>query len=110
MLLFTFLFVGGHSTIWGILVATPALWALTTYLPESIAAWKDVIYGGILVTAIVVRPNGLIDKRLLSNIRKVILAGIRWGAPALLSKGKDTSTCIRSAAAALVNGRFQRGG
>lgn len=67
LLLFSycFLFVGGSTTMWGVLIFTPVLWALSVFLPQGIAAWRDIIYGSLLITILVLRPNGVIDKDVL---------------------------------------------
>ena len=59
------LFVGGTYTMWGVVVLVPLLWGLPLLLPSSISAWRDVLVGGILVAALLVRPDGLIGKETL---------------------------------------------
>ena len=63
--LLAFLFVGGYSTMWGIVISTPVLWALGVFLPDWIAVWTAVIYGALLILIIVARPNGVVDRKLL---------------------------------------------
>jgi len=63
-----FLFVGGYSTMWGVVVSTPVLWAISVYLPSSVAEWKVIIYGCLLVVILLVRPGGLIDRRLVVGV------------------------------------------
>jgi branched-chain amino acid transport system permease protein len=80
-----FFFVGGPNTMWGVAVFTPILWAVSVFLPPAIAAWKDVIYGVLMVGIIVARPEGAIDKPLLRAIGNKIrqLRGLKpVGAPA----------------------------
>jgi len=63
--LFCFVFVGGYSTMWGVVIATPILWGITTFLPESISGWRDIIYGTLLVLILILRPEGMINKKVL---------------------------------------------
>jgi branched-chain amino acid transport system permease protein len=63
--LLAFLFVGGYSTMWGIVIGTPLLWALSVFLPEWVAVWRGVIYGCLLILVIVARPSGIIDRKLM---------------------------------------------
>ena len=67
-----FFFVGGPTTMWGVTVFTPLLWAVSVFLPPTIAAWKDVIYGVLMIGIIVARPEGAIDRRLLRAIENKI--------------------------------------
>lgn len=68
LVLYVFLFVGGHTTMWGVVVVTPILWALTVFLPGTIAVWKNIIYGSLLIIVLILRPNGVIDKKVLRAI------------------------------------------
>lgn len=63
-----FFFVGGRFSVWGVVIATPILWAISVFLPESIAVWKDVIYGVLLMIVLLTHPDGLIDRSLLRVI------------------------------------------
>ena len=71
----SFFFIGGMNTMWGVAVFTPILWALTVFLPRGISAWKDVIYGIMMIAVVVTRPEGAIDKPLLRTIGNKIR---RW--------------------------------
>jgi branched-chain amino acid transport system permease protein len=66
---YCFLFVGGASTMWGIVLLAPVLWAFPVVLPEDIAAWKDFIYGSLLICAMLFVPEGLITKKVLRNLK-----------------------------------------
>ena len=68
----SFFFIGGATTMWGVAVFTPILWAVTVFLPPGIAAWKDIIYGTLMIGIVVARPDGAIDKRLLRAIENKI--------------------------------------
>lgn len=63
-----FLFVGGYSTMWGVAVFAPALWALTVFLPGGLKEWINIIYGGLLIIVLLLRPEGVIDKRVTRAI------------------------------------------
>ncbi len=73
----TVIFVGGYATMWGTLVAAPALYGLTLVLPPAVASWRIVIYGAILIVVLVLKPEGFITRRFayklentLSRLRK----------------------------------------
>jgi branched-chain amino acid transport system permease protein len=70
--IYCFLFVGGTSTMWGILIVAPVLWGFPVLLPEQIAAWKDFIYGMLLICSMLFWPEGLITKKFLWNARVFI--------------------------------------
>lgn len=60
-----FVFIGGTTSMWGIAVFVPILWAIGIFLPPGIAAWKYCIYGILLVVILVLRPQGAIDRPVL---------------------------------------------
>lgn len=75
-----FLFVGGYTTMWGLVAFTPILWAISVFLPASIGVWKDIIFGTLLITIIILRPEGVIDKdvvRAISNKSRAWLGQLR---------------------------------
>ena len=63
-----FFFVGGRFSVWGAVIATPILWAINVFLPQSIAVWKDVIYGALLMIVLLTHPDGLINRSMLRVI------------------------------------------
>jgi branched-chain amino acid transport system permease protein len=65
---YCFLFVGGASTMWGVLIFSPVLWGFPLLLPEKIAAWKDFIYGILLISTMLFWPEGLITKKVIRNV------------------------------------------
>jgi branched-chain amino acid transport system permease protein len=69
VLLVCFIFVGGHTTMWGLVVFTPLLYGMMITLPSSIAQWGNIIFGALLVLIIVLRPEGVITKQTLRSIR-----------------------------------------
>lgn len=71
--LMAILFVGGYSSMWGVVLAAPLLGGIPILLPDILVAWKQVIYGGLLITIICFRPEGLITRKqivTLSNFFK----------------------------------------
>ena len=67
-----FIFVGGVNTMWGVLLGTPILWAFYVFLPREITAFKDTLYGILLVAVMVFLPNGVLTRPLLGSIRNKI--------------------------------------
>lgn len=65
----SFFFVGGYTTIWGVVAFTPLLWGLRLVLPSEVVSWTLIIYGGLLVLVIVLRPEGVVTKQVLRRIR-----------------------------------------
>jgi branched-chain amino acid transport system permease protein len=65
LLIMCFMFVGGYSTMWGLVVFTPILYGLVVVLPQSIATWSNVIFGALLMVILSLRPEGVIDRALL---------------------------------------------
>jgi len=63
------LFVGGYTTMWGVIVSASILGGIPILLPVTISSWRQVIYGILLVLIILVRPEGLITKRMLWNLK-----------------------------------------
>jgi branched-chain amino acid transport system permease protein len=59
----TVIFVGGYATMWGTVLAAPALYGLSLVLPPEVASWRIVIYGAILVAVLVLKPEGFITRR-----------------------------------------------
>ena len=71
-LFMTIIFVGGYATMWGVVVAAPALYGLTLLFPSEVASWRIVIYGAILVAVLVLKPEGFITRRLVLNIERLL--------------------------------------
>ncbi len=85
------LFVGGTYTMWGVVVLVPVLWGLPLLLPSPITAWKDILVGGILVVALLVRPDGLIGK---ATARALI--GARWKTSRSIEEGGSSTKHVIS--------------
>jgi branched-chain amino acid transport system permease protein len=68
---FTFVVVGGLQTFWGALVGA----AVLTLLPEwlrFLKEWRLALYGVAMLAVMIVRPQGLIDHRLVEAVRRLI--------------------------------------
>ena len=68
---FTFVVVGGLQTFWGSLVGA----AVLTLLPEwlrFLKEWRLALYGVAMLAVMFVRPQGLVDHRLVAAVRRVI--------------------------------------
>jgi branched-chain amino acid transport system permease protein len=66
---FTFVVVGGIDTFWGAVAGA----ALLTLLPEwlrFLKEWRLALYGLAMLAVMIVRPQGLIDHRLLRAMRR----------------------------------------
>jgi branched-chain amino acid transport system permease protein len=66
---FTFVVVGGIETFWGAIVGA----AVLTLLPEwlrFLKEWRLALYGLAMLAIMIVRPQGLIDHRLLGSMRR----------------------------------------
>jgi branched-chain amino acid transport system permease protein len=71
-LFMTIIFVGGYATMWGTVVAAPVLYGLTLLFPPAVASWRIVIYGAILVSVLVLKPEGFITRRLVLNLERLL--------------------------------------
>jgi branched-chain amino acid transport system permease protein len=66
---FTFVVVGGIQTFWGAIAGA----AVLTLLPEwlrFLKEWRLALYGLAMLAVMIVRPQGLIDHRLLGAVRR----------------------------------------
>ena len=68
--LIVFFFVGGSSTMWGILIFAPVLWAFHLFLPSSIAMYTDLIFGTLLIVVMMLRPDGIIAMGMFKGLRR----------------------------------------
>jgi branched-chain amino acid transport system permease protein len=73
--LMTMFFVGGYPTMWGVLISAPALWGIPLLLPSVVHPWRQVIYAVLLITIVLMRPEGLITRR---TVRSVANRGKAW--------------------------------
>jgi branched-chain amino acid transport system permease protein len=68
----TVIFVGGYATMWGTVLAAPALYGLSLILPPEVASWRIVIYGAILIAVLVLKPEGIITRRLAYKLESTL--------------------------------------
>ena len=76
----TILIFGGMYTMWGIIIAAPVLWGVTQILPEALKAFSIIIYGALLIFMLLIRPNGIIDRKMtraLSGWTKGLLMRVK---------------------------------
>jgi len=71
----TMLFIGGYTTLWGVLLAVPILWGLPFLLPEAVQSWRIVIYGVLLVVILLIKPEGIITRPLLRRVGSLLGRG-----------------------------------
>ena len=64
----TILIFGGMYTMWGIIIAAPVLWGVTQILPEALKAFSIIIYGALLIVMLLIRPNGIIDRKMTTAL------------------------------------------
>jgi len=64
------LFVGGYTTMWGTLISAPMLWGVPLLFPSSIASWRMVLFGFLLIIVLSLRPEGLLDKKMINRLGK----------------------------------------
>ena len=82
----TVIFVGGYSTLWGSLFAAPVLYGIPLLFPPSIASWRIVIYGAMLIAVLVLKPEGFITRRLVYRIGNALSR--RRGPPPAAGRGE----------------------
>ena len=63
------LFVGGYTTMWGVILSAFILQGIPLLFPSEIASWRQVIYGALLVVIILMRPEGLITRKMLWRLK-----------------------------------------
>jgi branched-chain amino acid transport system permease protein len=68
--LMAMLFIGGYSTMWGTVFSALVLGGVPVILPSAVSSWKILIYGVLLVVIILVKPKGLITKKMIWRIKK----------------------------------------
>ena len=68
----TVIFVGGYATMWGTVLAAPALYGLSLILPPEVASWRIVIYGTILIAVLVLKPEGIITRRVIYKLETTL--------------------------------------
>ncbi|HET9489607.1 MAG TPA: branched-chain amino acid ABC transporter permease [Methylomirabilota bacterium] len=68
---FTFLVVGGMQTYWGPLVGATVLTVLPEYL-RFLQEWRLAFLGGAMILVMIVRPQGLVDRRLIDALGRAL--------------------------------------
>jgi len=66
---FVFVVFGGTEIFWGSIVGA----TLLTLIPEAVRFlrdWRMIFYGMVIVTLMIVRPQGLIDNKLVDGIKR----------------------------------------
>lgn len=63
------LFVGGYTTMWGVVFSAPLLWGLPLLFPSSVASWRMVIYGLLLIGILLLKPEGIISRKEVYKFR-----------------------------------------
>ena len=76
-ILMTVIFVGGYATLWGVVLAAPVLYGVPLLFPPEIASWRIVIYGVLLVSVLVLKPEGFITPRFVYTIETFLSRGRR---------------------------------
>jgi branched-chain amino acid transport system permease protein len=66
---FTFVVVGGVETFWGAIAGAAALTLLPEWL-RFLKEWRLALYGPAMLAVMIVRPQGLIDHRLVGAVRR----------------------------------------
>jgi branched-chain amino acid transport system permease protein len=64
----TIVIFGGMYTMWGIIIAAPVLWGVTQILPEALKSFSIIIYGALLIVMLLIRPSGIIDRKMTKGI------------------------------------------
>ena len=60
--------VGGMNTMWGILITAPLLWSISQFVPDALKNYSNIIYAALLIIVLILRPAGLIDRKMLKGI------------------------------------------
>lgn len=69
----TMLFVGGRYTQWGMLISVPLLWGFSKWMPKSLSVYSQILYGIILILVLMLRPEGLITRKLTAGIKNIFI-------------------------------------
>jgi branched-chain amino acid transport system permease protein len=66
----TIVVLGGMYTMWGVIVSAPVLWSIGQFLPKNMTGLSVIVYGVLLIVMLLVRPSGIIDRRILKRIHQ----------------------------------------
>ncbi len=65
---FSIVMVGGRATMWGVLIFAPILWGIPEFSPDIIGQWRNIFFASIIIALLVLRPEGVINKRFIRKI------------------------------------------
>jgi branched-chain amino acid transport system permease protein len=68
----TIVVVGGMYTMWGIVISAPVLWSIGQFLPRNMTGLSVIVYGVLLIVILLVRPSGIIERKTISKICRVV--------------------------------------
>ena len=68
----TIVVLGGMYTMWGVIISAPFLWSISQFLPKNMSGLSVIIYGVLLIVMLLVRPGGIIDRRILELSKQLI--------------------------------------
>ncbi|MFW6029004.1 MAG: branched-chain amino acid ABC transporter permease [Halanaerobiales bacterium] len=71
--LMTILFIGGYTTMWGVIPAAILLGGVPVFLPSAVSSWKILIYGVLLIAVILINPEGIITRKMLWKLKTKVL-------------------------------------
>jgi branched-chain amino acid transport system permease protein len=66
---FTVIIVGGRSTMWGVPIFAPILWGIPEFAPAFIGQFRNIMFGVIIITLLILWPQGMITKDTLRRLR-----------------------------------------
>jgi branched-chain amino acid transport system permease protein len=66
----TIVVVGGMYTMWGIVISAPVLWSIGQFLPQNMTGLSVIVYGALLIVILLVRPSGIIERKMIHNFSK----------------------------------------
>ena len=69
---FTIVFVGGRFTPWGPLLMAPILWLIPEFFPSSIAQFRNIFFGAVVILCLLTMPKGLLTKRTVARAERVL--------------------------------------
>lgn len=64
----TIIVCGGMYTMWGIIITAPVLWGVSQVLPKEMTGFTNIAYAVLLIVMLLVRPSGIIDRKLVKAI------------------------------------------
>lgn len=74
----TIVVLGGMYTMWGIIISAPVLWSIGQFLPKNMTGLSVIVYGVLLIVMLLVRPGGIIDRRILKKVSVLSIKLLKW--------------------------------